>query len=130
MIRKLCALLAIVVFGGSVLLAAPQVAAVDVLNGADCGGSGRSSAVCQGKTNQNPVSGKNGLLLKIVKIIGIAAGVAAVIMIVIGGFQYLLSAGDATKAANARNTIIFAAVGLIVVVLAASILSFALNKIT
>lgn len=130
MMRKLIVLISVLVFGWSVALAAPHAYAVDVLNGANCSGAAKSSAVCEGKTTQNPVSGKNGLLLKIVKIVGIAAGVAAVIMIVIGGFQYLLSAGDATKAANARNTIIYAAVGLLVVVLAASILSFVLNKIS
>lgn len=129
MIRKLYALLSVLVLGWSFALAAPQAHAADVLNGVNCGGVARQSAVCQDKTRTNPVSGKHGLLLKIVRIVGIAAGVAAVIMIIIGGFQYLLSTGDATKAANARNTIIFAAVGLIVVVLAASILSFVINKI-
>lgn len=129
MIRKLSALFLVMVFGWTLVLAAPPVQAADVLNGIHCTGAAASSAVCEGKTRTDPVSGKNGLLLKVVRIIGMAAGVAAVIMIIIAGMQYLLSDGDATKATNARNTLLYAVVGLMVVVLAAGILSFVINKI-
>lgn len=131
MIRKFASLFAVITLCASFALVAPlpSAHAADVLNGVDCSGVARKSAVCQDKTNTNPVSGNHGLLLKIIRLVGMIAGVAAVIMIIIGGFQYLVSSGDATKAASARNTLIFAVIGLLVVILAASILSFVINKI-
>jgi len=45
---------------------------------------------------------------------GIVASLAA-LMIVIGGFQYMLSGGNEEKVANARKTIQWAVIGLIIV---------------
>jgi hypothetical protein len=50
-------------------------------------------------------------------------------MIVIGGLLYVIAAGDSTKTARARNTIIYALVGLIIVALAQVIVHFVLSNI-
>ena len=51
-------------------------------------------------------------------------------MIVFGGFMYTTSAGDAGKVKNAKNTILYAIVGLIVAVFATAIVSFVLASIS
>lgn len=51
----------------------------------------------------------------------------AVLFIVIGGFKYVQSQGDPQETAKARNTIIYAVVGLIVAILSASIVGFVLG---
>lgn len=56
-------------------------------------------------------------------VFGILGGIA-VIMIIFGGFMYSTSAGDAGKVKNAKNTIIYAIVGLVVAVFATAIVSF------
>lgn len=56
-----------------------------------------------------------------------AAAVVAVGFIIWGGIQYINSAGDAGKAAKAKNTIVFAIAGLIVVLLASVITNIALE---
>ena len=56
-------------------------------------------------------------------VFGILGGVA-VIMIVFGGFMYTTSAGDTGKVKNAKNTIMYAIVGLVVAVFATAIVSF------
>lgn len=130
MIRKLASLLAVLTIVASFTLVPQPAFAADVLNGINCNSATVSkSAICQDKTTANPVSGKNGLLLKIVRIIAIVAGTTAVIIIILAGFQYLLSAGDATKATNARNSLLYALVGLLVIVLAQSIISFVIKKL-
>ena len=43
------------------------------------------------------------------------------IMVVVGGFQMLTSAGDPTKFSNGKKTLIYAAVGFVVVLLASSV---------
>lgn len=62
-------------------------------------------------------------------VFGILGGIA-VIMIVFGGFMYTTSAGDAGKVKNAKNTILYAIVGLIVAVFATAIVSFVLASIS
>ncbi len=51
-------------------------------------------------------------------------GMIAVIMILIGGFNYVTSAGDESKIRKGKNTIVAAVVGLIIVILAYAITSF------
>ncbi len=51
-------------------------------------------------------------------------GVAAVVMIVFGGVQYILSSGDSNKVTTAKNTIKYAVIGLVL-----ALLSFAIVKI-
>lgn len=51
-------------------------------------------------------------------------GAVAFLVIVIAGMQYVLSRGDADKAAKARNTIIYAAIGLVIAVMAFTIVRF------
>lgn len=46
------------------------------------------------------------------------AGVALFIMLVVGGFNYLLSAGDPKKLEGAKNTIQYAIIGMVVIVAA------------
>ena len=54
-------------------------------------------------------------------------GVVAVIMIIWAGVQYTTSAGDSNKVATAKNTIVYAVVGLIVAVFAYAIVNFVVS---
>lgn len=52
------------------------------------------------------------------------AGVIAVIVIIVAGFMYVTSGGDAAKVVKAKNAILYAVVGLIVIILAFVITGF------
>jgi hypothetical protein len=112
-------------------MATPLVSAqgFDPFGGVDCSGAAKGSAVCTGQSSGNPLSGPNGLLHKITLIIALIAGAAAVILVVVGAIRLITSGGDAQSVKNARGTIINALVGLAIIVLAASIISFVLGKI-
>jgi hypothetical protein len=56
-------------------------------------------------------------------------GVVAVIMFIVGGFRYITSAGDSSKVSSAKNTLVYAIIGLVVVALAQAIVLFVLNKV-
>ena len=56
-------------------------------------------------------------------------GIIAAIMVVWGGIQYTTSAGDPTKATKARNTILYSAIGLAIVILAATIVNTVVNAV-
>lgn len=68
----------------------------------------------------------NNLLTKIVNIFSIVVGVIAVIMIIVGGLRYITSGGDASKVGTAKNSIIYAIVGLVIVALAQFIVHYVL----
>ena len=55
-------------------------------------------------------------------------GIIAVVMIMVGGLRYMMSGGDAGKAASAQNTVIYALVGLVVALMAQLIAQFVLSK--
>jgi TRAP-type C4-dicarboxylate transport system permease small subunit len=60
----------------------------------------------------------------ILQVVFATLGAIAFLVIVIAGLQFVLSRGEPEKAAKARRTIIYAAVGLVVAVLAFSIIGF------
>lgn len=66
---------------------------------------------------------------KIVNLLSIVVGVVAVIMIIFGGFRYITSGGDSGNVSTAKNTLIYAIVGLIIVALAQFIVHFVLNNV-
>ena len=56
-------------------------------------------------------------------------GLVAVIMIIIGGFSFMTSQGDASKVTKARNTILYGVIGLIIAMLAFAIVNFVLTNV-
>ncbi len=65
----------------------------------------------------------------IINILSFIVGVAAVIMIIIGGFKYVTSNGDANSITGAKNTILYAIIGLVIVAMAQVIVQFVIGKI-
>lgn len=57
------------------------------------------------------------------------AGAIAVIIIIIGGIMYTTSSGDPQKTARAKDTILYACIGLLVVIMSGAIVGLVLGKI-
>ncbi len=55
-------------------------------------------------------------------------GAVSVIMIIVGGFRYVVSAGDPKAVQGAKNTILYAVIGLVIAILAFAIVNFVLSK--
>jgi cytochrome b561 len=75
-------------------------------------------------------SGMPELFKKIIMLLSWIVGIVAVIMIIFGGFWIITANGDAQKVGKGRNTIIYAVIGLIVVLLAQIIVRFVINQFT
>lgn len=56
-------------------------------------------------------------------------GLVCVIVIIIGGVNYMTSTGDAGKVKKAKDTILYGLIGLIICVLAYAIVNFVIAKI-
>lgn len=69
------------------------------------------------------------LIKNIVNILLFVVGVASVIIIIIGGLRYVTSAGDSSQISGAKNTILYAVVGLVVATMAFAIVNFVTSKL-
>ena len=69
------------------------------------------------------------LIKKIINIFSIVVGAVSVIMIIIGGFRYIISGGDSSGVTGAKNTILYAIVGLVIVLFAQVIIRFVLTNV-
>lgn len=81
------------------------------------------------QTPGNPIFGPGGILSDVLQLVTILVGVASVIMIIVGGFQYITSAGDPSKVNSAKNTILYAVIGIVVVLFAQALVLFVIRRI-
>lgn len=111
------------VFGFSLLLApAGTVAAVNVdpLSGVCANNSG--GAVCDSKDDSI-----GSVIQIVVNALLFIVGIISVVMIIVGGLRYTTSGGDSGAVTGAKNTIVFAVVGLLVAFLAFAIVNWVLD---
>ena len=73
--------------------------------------------------------GDNGVFSRLTNTILLIVGLISVIMLVYGGLRYILSGGDSKKVTDAKNTILYAIIGLIISLLAFAIVNFVLNSV-
>lgn len=65
----------------------------------------------------------------VINILSIVVGIIAIIMIIISGLRYVTSGGDANNVSAAKNTLMYALIGLVVVVFAQAIVQFVLKNV-
>jgi len=90
-------------------------------------GSGVEAA--RGDNVPSDVDGSQGVITKAVNIMLYIIGIISVIVIIYAGIKYAISAGDTDKVTRAKNTLIYAIVGLIVAVFAYAIINWILKGI-
>ncbi len=127
MLKKIKTLIAVLALGFAVAL---PVAAVGNVNAQSI-----TDNLCAGVGLQGPGVGDCGdadadgsgvvdIVQKVVNWLSWFVGIVSVIMIVVGGFKYITSGGDSNKVTGAKNTIIYAIIGLVIVALAQFIVKF------
>ncbi|MBX4188669.1 pilin [Candidatus Saccharibacteria bacterium] len=75
-------------------------------------------------------SGLQGTVKTVINVLSVVVGIAAVVMIIIAGFRYITSGGKQESVTGAKNTILYAVVGLVIVALAQVIVRFVLTRTT
>lgn len=65
---------------------------------------------------------------KVINLISLLVGAISVLMIIFGGFRYITSGGDSTKVGNAKSTILYAIIGIVIVALAQIIIRFVITE--
>ncbi|MEK7603352.1 MAG: hypothetical protein AAB459_03860 [Patescibacteria group bacterium] len=86
-----------------------------------------NSFVCN-ESAKDP-SAQDGIIVKATNIVAYIGGIAAIIIIMVGGFSYVMSSGDSSKINKAKDMILFALVGLVIIVFARTIIVFVVSKL-
>ena len=73
--------------------------------------------------------GDTGVFRQITNTILYIVGIIAVIMLIWGGIRYVISGGDSKKVTDAKNTILYAIIGLVISFLAFAIVNFVINAL-
>ncbi len=112
----------LLVLGATFLILSPSVMAEpsDLISKSKCDGN----IICEGGE-----SGVMAVLKTIVTVLLTVGGIISIIVIIIGGIMYSTSSGDQNKITSAKNTILYAIIGLIVSVLAFAIVNYVIGNL-
>jgi beta-lactamase regulating signal transducer with metallopeptidase domain len=112
-------------------IAAAQDVTQDIENGL-CSGANlqitSSPTNCQ--ANSDALDKVSRIIRRIVNLLSVIVGVVAVIMIIVGGLRYVTSGGSDSSVTGAKNTILYAIIGLIIVALAQVLVHFVLSNLS
>ncbi|MEX1995225.1 MAG: pilin [Candidatus Saccharimonadales bacterium] len=87
-------------------------------------------AQCEDLKKGDGTATVNTLITQVINIISIVVAIVAVIMLIFGGFRYVTSGGASDKVKGAKDTILYALIGLVIVALAQTVVKFVVNKLT
>ena len=102
------------------------MAAWDPLGNA-CSGKGKGSAACQNVNSEgNPI---NDTIINVTNLVALVTGVIAVVIIIYAGFRFITGGSNSDSVRAAREMLIYAVVGLVVIVFARTIIVFVAYKL-
>lgn len=110
------------VYGASAVVSAVGVKAMAATSGANTAQNAINSIAPSG-TNSN----LNAFITNIINVLIAVIGVAAVLMLIIGGFRYVFSQGNEKAVSGAKDTILYAIIGIVVAILAFAIVNFVIG---
>jgi type IV secretory pathway VirB2 component (pilin) len=91
-----------------------------------------ANAICEASgsgTGTDPITSDNGIIADIANILTFVAAIIAVFIIVIAGITMMTSGGDSGKVTSSRNAIIYTVIGLVIIVLARTIVIFVFDNL-
>jgi hypothetical protein len=98
--------------------------------GCDVGGGIAGGAGCaQGKDQQSDLFGETGIFKTITNVLLFVIGAISVIMLIIGGIRYTTSNGDTGAVTTAKNTILYAVIGIVIALLAYALVNFVITSL-
>lgn len=128
----LASLVAVAIMAPAVVLM-PTVAHAQInITQSLCNGA-NNNVDATGNCTVSPTEGKGQvqkIVNNVVSIFSWVVGIVSVIMIIFGGFKYITSGGDSNGVTSAKNTIMFAIVGLVIVALAQVIVKFVIGTVS
>ena len=90
---------------------------------------GINAAKPSGAAGTSTLFGTNGIFMTVVNVLLFVIGAVSVIMLIVGGIRYTLSAGDSGSVTAAKSTIMYAIIGLVIAFLAFAIVNWVLGAL-
>ncbi len=87
----------------------------------------KDSQVCANQTDK--LFGANSFWTRLINTFIYVVGAVAVLMIIVGGFRYVLSGGDASQTKSAKDTILYAIIGVIIAIMSYAIVNFVVVRL-
>lgn len=81
------------------------------------------------KNDSSPILGPSSILYRIIQFVTMLTGALSIIMIIVGGFKYVVSGGDSNATKGAKDTILYAVIGLVIALFAQIIITFVLSSL-
>lgn len=125
--QNLLALLALPVLGLAVVAGVPPVANAACEPGDGLQGKPQECAKGKGQP-ESLTDEETGVFRIISNVLLFIIGAIAVIMLIIGGIRYTISQGDSSAVQSAKNTILYAVIGIVVAILAYAIVNFVIDS--
>jgi hypothetical protein len=97
-----------------------------------CTGRGTASPACAGGAtgaSDDPVAGPHGAIISVTSILALVAAIVAIVTLLLGGFKYITSGGDASGISSAKEMITASLVGLVLAALARPVVVFIVSKL-
>jgi hypothetical protein len=126
-ISCLALLMPLMVVGGVAADVVPACTSSNISNYVQEGVNDATGQEGCGQAGGNIDDSVSAIASKVVNVFSIIVGVVAVIMVIYGGFRYIISGGDSGRVGTAKNTLIYAIIGLIIVALAQLIVRYVLS---
>ncbi len=102
--------------------------AVDCSTDIATGGLAGAAACAKGADQPENLFGTSGVFQIITNVLLFIIGAVSVIMLIIGGIRYTISQGDSTAVTSAKNTILYAIIGIVVAILAYAAVNFVITN--
>jgi len=108
-------------FGAALVVSLPTfaVSLMDVINGA-YRGEGQPTELFNGSA---------ALIPRAINLMLFIVGILAIFMLIFGGIRYVVSGGDANRVKDAKNTILYAIIGLVVAILGYAIVQWIISVV-
>lgn len=109
-------------------LVVPAGASAQGLEPTTCGANLEVNRIDCPPQDEDAENKVNNMIKLAVNTFSVLVGVVSVVMIIVGGLKYITSGGESANITSAKNTILYAVIGLVVVALAQIIVRFVLSR--
>lgn len=106
--------------------------AKDPLGGACTSPGASASEVCKNyraDAKRDNILGPNGIVTRVIQTLIFVVAAITLVAVIIGGLRYALSGGDPNGVKQAKDTILYALIGMVLALFAQVIVSFVLSKV-
>jgi len=95
-----------------------------------CGGIGLTTDANNGCAEDSSSPSVNNVIHAVISIMSYLVGVLSVILVIVSGFKYMTAGGDSGKVKSAKDTLVYALIGVVIAAMAQILVRFVITSTT